>query len=140
MSSMWHQYKEALREIRSFRQGKVYRGRVFNNHGAPMAWQIVAMWSLYNGWSAAETTRQTGGNVAAIRRLRRELAQEPRYIFRVSVLRVDATRDPPRSWCAFCDASLAIPEDKAREHVALHMLPGEIVRDKGVMPKLRSAW
>ena len=105
-----------------------------------MAWQIVVMWGLYNSWSAAETTRQTGGNVAAIRRLRRNLAQEPRYIFRAPVLRVDLTRDPPRSRCAFCGASLAIPEDRAREHVALHVLPREVVRDKGVMPKLRSAW
>lgn len=64
-----------------------------------------------------------------------ELCEHPSLMFRCPVLRRGKRYNKSMWECGFCGEEMTGSERKAREHVAEHVLPTEVIIMQGVMDK-----
>ena len=92
---------------------------------------IVVLWGIFRRWSNAGIAKMAGAGVKTIRRRKMFFTATPEAIFSLEVL-YKGQRGFYR--CEFCgEAMVKIPEQKAREHVAYHVVTMEAIRMNGVM-------
>ena len=135
MPSMEEQVRAALTTIKEYHDRRGGSERRRSSYPLGMERDIVVLWGMYRGWSnrvIADATRASG---RTIRRLVRRFANRPSLIFECPILH-QGLRGKRRLYrCEFCGALMVISERKAREHVASHLFPREVIAVHGVMPQ-----
>jgi len=99
----------------------------------PMERDIVILWGMYRGWRNAPIARKLGLSPHTVRRRRLELGRNPALIFNLPVLYKGYKWNKSFYRCEFCgEMMVGVEEEEAREHVARHIVTGEVISMSGV--------
>ncbi len=122
--------KQVEKAIKVLRQGKKAGARNY-----PMECALVVLWGMWRGWSNAAISRLVGVHPSTIKRYKQTFYKRPWNVFGSPVLHRGVKGGKTLWTCQVCGDEMTGSEQKAREHVAGHMVPMEIIKRNGVMPQ-----
>ena len=131
---MQRQASEAIKTIKQSVRPRGGKKRHSSLYPVRMERDIVVLGGMYRGWSNPVIASEVRSSVSTVEWVRRKFAQDPSLIFQCPALQRGIRGSKPLWRCEFCEASLLVTEEDAREHVAAHLFSKEIIAIQGVMP------
>lgn len=130
---MIEQYKDAISEIENQVRGEDGK---FSRHILPAEGDTVILWGLFRGWSSVVIGHKIKRSSHTFRQVVQQFHLEPALMFRLPVLHQRYKNRDRLFTCAFCGREmLNVRERAAREHLASHILPEQLISGAGQLCK-----
>lgn len=132
MTQLQEQVKAALQVVASETR-KRNTAKHVTWYPFPMERDIIIVWGMYRGWRNTAIANKLGLSAMTVRRLRYEFGRNPALIFNLPVLYKGYKWNKVYYRCEFCgEMMVEVGEGDAREHVARHIVTGEVISMSGV--------
>ena len=138
MDNLQQSAEDAIRLLRGdARHGKVMPGSPGKKKSTKYSFtrerNTAVLWLSYRGWSGDAIAEHLDCDRTTVYTFRKRVQEQPWLLFDYPVL-AKGIRAKQVLWtCGVCgSAMMRLSEPKAREHVALHFLPPEVIRFRGL--------